>query len=285
MKKREIIKQHNTAQLWNLILQFTFIDITRQYKGSIFSWIWLLGAPLLFTATYIFGLAIGGDFTGDVKINGVDYNQVSWLLIGSSVWTYVGTAMVKSCNSIKEYRWIVVGIGIPIYIPPIFTNLSKLIIGLFSFFLSTLIYIIIWIVTNNGGAPSIFTYHLLQAPLTFFFILLFLILLSLVIAPISAVSKDVSHILVLLPAIIAWLSAVTIEPVDTFYTNPNALDIIVRINPFFHMIDQLRQSVMGYTVGEFWWISHVSFWSFIFVLGILAVFINKKFKRHIADII
>ena len=284
MKNSKIKKQYGFFQLFNLIIQLTFIDMMKQYKGSIFSWLWILGAPILFTATYIFGLAIGGDFTnGLININGVEYSQISWLLIGSSVWTYIGTAVVKSCNSIKEYRWIVVGIGVPIFIPPIFTNLSKLWIGIFSFILSVLVYIIIWFASNSS--TPIFTWHLLQVPLVFLFILLFLTLLSLVMAPISAVSKDMTQIIILLPAVLAWLSAVTIQPQNSFYTNPNTLDIIMRINPFYHLLDQARQSILGYSNGEFWWVSHVSFWSFILVLLALSIFITKKFKKHIADII
>ncbi|MGL5630289.1 MAG: ABC transporter permease [Mycoplasmoidaceae bacterium] len=288
--KKSYFVQKNKKQLLNMIWRMAIIDIYKQYKGSIFAWIWLFGAPLLFVGTYIFGLTIGGSFkTEGIKIGRNTYDETSWLIIGSFAWTYMGSAITKSCNSIREYSWIITGIGAPIYTIPIFTNLSKVVIGAFSMIISVLLYIVIYelkiIESPKDHHGPLFTVRFLYFPLTIFSSFLFLSLLSLAIAPISAISKDVTNIIILIPAILAWLSAVTIPPKDNFYNNKSVINIIMIINPFFHLIDQFRQSVLGYGGGTYWWIGEISFWLVMIGLLVISIFITTKMAKHIADIV
>lgn len=294
MKKAEFKKN------LNIIIRFSIIDLKRPFKSSVLSWFWLIIQPLLMILMYFFAFSASGNnidylilkrdsnlfYIGEYNFI---YHRTSWLIIGVLTWNYIGMVISLGPLSIKQYSWLITSLGKPLYLPPIIVNFSKGYIGIISIIISWIIYIIIAATninvpidnSNNIINGPIINLKILQLPLIIIFIFLFMTLWSCALAPFSSFSKDLMNIIGIMPLFLSWITGVFLEN-----ANPDsALGIIMRLNPFNFLIENLRGSIMGFQWFYQDIISFISFITFIVILFVLSYFSMKKSKKLVVDLI
>lgn len=278
-------------EIWthrNLIKKMAIIDMKRKYKASALSGFWLVFAPALMIFTYWFSFAAGGMFGDTVIMNNIKFPRISWLIIGVMTWTYCGDIIASGPSALKGYSWIVTKFGVPLTIPPIFVNISKFIVGSATIFVSWIINIIIVVSSPSLEGVRAVTPYILELPIVLFLLFCFLTVWSLLFAPLNAISRDFQNLIVMIPMFVSWVSSVFI-PLETADSS-NPLYIISQINPFYFLITGVRKTILG--SGELFtpdnsiqWYSILSFFLFFILFAAIALFINKKARRIVVDLI
>ncbi len=279
---------------WRKIFVMSMIDLKSSFKASVLTWFWVVLAPLLTIGMYIFSFAISGDNVESIDIISYDYNDLwsssleltsnsfnrtGWLIIGVLTWTFVGGSLTSGSNSIRTYSWLVSKIGSPLYVPPTFTCLSKSYIGIGSIFISWIIYMII----AGCSGDTVISYNILQLPLMIILLFCFMLLWSIAVSPLCAISKDVFNVITILPMLLQWITGVFLPISNSVYNEP--LGYVFRINPFNFLIDGIRGSIMSYSYIWNDWVSLVSFVCFFVILFVLASYITKRSKRLVVDLV
>lgn len=289
-------------EIWEnkkIIFRLSIIDFKSFFKTSILSYIWVFISPALMIGMYLFSFAASGANIETIKIidfsdyssiyfssnfSSIEVSKIGWLIIGVLTWGYIGSILITGSNSIRNYNWLVTKIGTPLSTPPMLVNLSKSYIGISSIFVSWIIYMIIAATNTNSSVYSeVITIQILQLPLMIVFLFLFMSLWSLIISPLTAISKDVLNVVGIIPMLFQWITGVFL-PLSPSNMN-STLGIIFRINPFNFLISNIRNSIMG--TGYFWTdgISLISFLGFFILMLLLAIFINKRSKTLVVDLV
>lgn len=281
-------------QNWRKIFIMSVVDFKSQFKASVLTWFWVVINPALTIGMYLFSFAAGGENVETVGLISFDYNQfasfdatytssnypkIGWLIIGVLTWTYVGSVLSAGSQSTRQYSWMVTKIGTPLSTPPTLVTISKSYIGISTIIVSWFIYMIV--AACHGD--QIISLNILQLPLMIIFLFSFLLLWSLTISPLTAISKDVYNVVLIIPVLLQWVTGVFL-PLDASQFNEQ-LGIIFRINPFSFLLDGVRGSIIGNS--WFWndWVSLVSFFSFFALFFGLASFLNKRSKKLVVDLV
>lgn len=279
---------------WRKIFIMSIVDFKSQFKASVLTWFWVVINPALTIGMYLFSFAVGGENIENTHLISFEYNQlasfgsrpisheyskIGWLIIGVLTWTYVGSVLSFGSQSTKQYSWMVTKIGTPLSTPPALVTLSRSYIGILSIIVSWFIYMIIAASYGN----QIISLNILQLPLMIVFLFSFLLLWSLVISPLTAISKDVYNVVLIIPILLQWITGVFLPLNISQFNEP--LGIIFRINPFSFLLDGVRGSIIGNS--WFWndWVSLISFFSFFILFFSLASFLNKRSKKLVVDLV
>ncbi len=285
---KEIIKN------WRKIFIMSLVDFKSQFKASVLTWFWVVINPALTIGMYLFSFAVGGENVETVGLISFKYNELSsfdtnyipteypkigWLIIGVLTWTYVGSVLSAGSTSIKNYSWIVTKIGTPLSTPPTLVTISKSYIGISSIIVSWFIYMII----SACHGDEVISLNIIQLPLMIIFLFTFLLLWSLVLSPLTAISKDVHNVILIIPILLQWITGVFLPLAPSEFNEP--LGIIFRINPFSFLLDGVRGSIIGNS--WFWndWVSLTSFLLFFAFFFAFASFLNKRSKRLVVDLV
>lgn len=271
----------------SIIWKMSIVDMKRKYKASILSWFWLILQPALMVFTYWFSFQSGNMFPDGLEILGVNYNYLQWLLIGVLTWSYCGDILLSGPSAIKNYIWISKSFGIPPYIPSIFVNISKFIVGVGLMLVG---FIISMIINGVEGRP-VATLAALEIPLVFILMFTFMSAWSYFLSPAIAISRDMQNIILTIPMILGWVSGVFIVPSGVIPGDSNEIfNIILQINPFNFLVNSVRSSMMGY--GSIFipsiyneWYSILSFFLFLIFFVGFGYLIHKKTVKYLLDII
>lgn len=291
-------------EIWlnrKIIFRLSIVDFKSFFKTSILSYFWVFISPALMIGMYLFSFAAAGsdveeipiiNFSTNTHINFIDefntinVSKIGWLIIGVLTWSYIGSILASGSNSIRTYNWLVTKVGTPLSTPPMLVNVSKSYIGIASIFVSWIIYMIIAGVNKMNGAnlhSEIITTQILQLPFMVILLFIFMALWSLITSPLTAISKDVLNVIAIVPMLLQWITGVFL-PLNQSNMN-SALGVVFRINPFNFLISNIRNSIMG--TGYFWTdgISLISFFSFFLLMFLFALFINKRSKTLVVDLV
>lgn len=272
----------------NLIKKMAIVDLKRRYKASALSAFWLVITPAIMIFTYWFSFSTSGQYHDTIVINGQQFMRIAWLIVGVLSWNYLGDIIASGPMSLRNYAWVVTKFGVPITIPPIFINLSKAILGFSIIFSSWIINVFIALFGSVETAP-VATVYILELPIILFLMFWFMTAWSLFLSPLYAISRDFQNFIGMVPMFVAWVSSVFM-PLSVADTS-SAYYTIIQINPFYFLITGLRKSILG--AGELFtpdgitvqWYSIMSFFIFLIVITAIALFVNKKAKRVVIDLI
>lgn len=273
------------------IITMSVVDMKSSFKTSILSYFWIFISPCLMIGMYLFSFFAAGQNIDTIELplynyydintipNPIEFSRIGWLIIGVLTWTFVGGVIVSGSQSIRNYSWMITKVGSPLCVPPILICLSKAYVGFATILASWFIYMIISSTTGLGQIVSI---NILQLPLILFLLFSFICLYCLIISPLSAISRDILNLAILIPIFLQWITGVFL-PLDIDKIN-EPIGIFFRINPFHFLLEGIRGSIMG--TSFFWndWISMTSFFSFFILFILLAGYINKRAKKLVVDL-
>jgi teichoic acid transport system permease protein len=185
------------SQIWRLAV----FELRKGARGAVFGWFWVFAKPLIYIGVFWFALEIGlraGSTVGD-------YPFLIWLASGLIPWFYMSTFLGAGSNVYKRYSYLVNRVSFPTAVIPSFFSLSEFII--FAISMAVLI-----IAMPISGFPL--TIYLVQVPLITLLMFVFFILFSLMVSPLTAISKDFANLMQMFRLPVFWLSGVIFN-IDT----------------------------------------------------------------------
>ena len=131
----------------------------------------------------------------------------------------------------------------------------------------------------KGIYPNIYWIQIIYYAIAAFILLL---AISLTTSALVVVSRDIEFLLKSVIVLVFWVSPI-LWPISNI-TNP-LLNIVVKLNPFFYVIEGFRESILYH---QWFWQSPVLtlyFWGVVVVLMLFGIFIHGKLRDYFADIL
>ncbi|WP_277679780.1 ABC transporter permease [Gracilibacillus dipsosauri] len=264
------IRQVLAEQFQNkeLMLRMAVFDIKGMYQIHYLGTLWQFLNPAIQVAIYwtVFGLGMrGGQPVGDVPF-------FLWLLMGLIPWFFISPSLTQSSNSIYQKVSLVSKMNFPVSLLPT----VKLISNSFQFIILMVILQIILLL--YGYKPSV---YILQLP--YFIVALYAFLFSFAIlsSTIATLIRDYQMLLQSMIRMILYLSPVLWDPNGDRV--PEYLSNILKLNPFYYIIEGFRSSMLGTS----WFFEEpiymLYFWSLTFALLYLGTKVHVKLRNNFVD--
>ena len=262
-----IIKEH--VEYKNQIIKLAKADLIKTYRGAALGWTWAIIKPAVTIFVYWFAFSIGLRMGKDV--NGFPY--FLWLIAGVVPWFYMSEMITGGTDCIRKYSYLVTKMKFPVATIPTFVNISKFMIHLI------LIAVVILIFILFGYFPDI---YIIQLPFYMLLTFVFFNIWGLFSAPLAVISKDYSNLVKSFITAIFWLSGIMWNPATI--SNP-LLKKVLMINPITYLVNGFRNCF----INKVWfWESPktlLCFIAIIVILAILAVWIYKRLRKEIPDVL
>ena len=262
-----IIKEH--VEYKNQIIKLAKADLIKTYRGAALGWTWAIIKPAVTIFVYWFAFSIGLRMGKDV--NGFPY--FLWLSAGVVPWFYMSEMITGGTDCIRKYSYLVTKMKFPVATIPTFVNISKFMIHLI------LVVVVILIFILFGYFPDI---YIIQLPFYMLLTFVFFNIWGLFSAPLAVISKDYSNLVKSFITAIFWLSGIMWNPATI--SNP-VLKKVLMINPITYLVNGFRNCF----INKVWfWESPktlLCFIAIILILAILAVWIYKRLRKEIPDVL
>lgn len=255
-KINEIIKYKD------LLINLTAKELKLKYKNSILGFLWSFLNPLMMLIVYTFAFK----YVMKVQIP----NFTVFLLCGILPWTFFQTSIIGSTHSIVVNAGLVKKVYFPREIIPlssIFSNFINYLITMIVLFLAILIFKV-----KIGVA-------IFLMPLVLILMLLFTIGLSLGLAALNVLYRDVSHFVEIV--FMAWFYFTPI--VYSMSLIPERFRIFLLLNPMTLIIESLRDTLINNQLPKISYLVALIIIDIIFVLLGYRIFsrIEKSFAEEI----
>lgn len=263
----KIIKEH--IEYKNQIIKLAKADLVKTYRGAALGWAWAIIKPAVTIFVYWFAFSIGLRMGKDV--NGFPY--FLWLIAGVVPWFYMSEMITGGTDCIRKYSYLVTKMKFPVATVPTFVNISKFMIHLILIAAVILIFILF------GYSPDI---YIIQLPFYMLLTFVFFNIWGLLSGPLAVISKDYSNLVKSFITAIFWLSGIMWNP--TTINNP-ILKKVLMINPITYLVTGFRNCF----INKVWfWESPktlLCFITIIVILAMLAVWIYKRLRKEIPDVL
>lgn len=252
----------------NLIFRMAKFDIKAMYQIHYLGSLWQFINPLIQVAIYfvVFGVGLrAGSDIGETPF-------LVWLLLGLIPWFFISPTIIQGSNSIHQKVSLVSKMRFPVSVLPTI----KIVGNSFQFFvLFGLMFIIVMI---YGIYPSI---YILQLPYYLFCLYVFLFAFSILSSTIATLVRDYQTLLQQLMRMLLYLSPILWNPAGADV--PNWLSNMLKLNPFYYIIEGIRHSFLGGTWFFEDYIYLIYFWLLTFVLLFFGTTIHFRFRKSFVD--
>lgn len=264
----EIIKDH--IQYRQQIFKLAKADLIKTYRGAALGWSWAIIKPAVTIFVYWFTFQIG--LRGSTEVEGFPF--FLWLIAGVIPWFYMSDMITGGTECIRKYSYLVTKMKFPISTIPTFFSISKFMVHLALLIIMILIFIIM------GYPPDI---YLLQLPIYMLLSFAFFTIFSLFSSLLACMSKDFSNLVKSLVTAVFWLSGI-IWNINTIKDIP-WLKSLLKVNPVTYLVEGYRNCF----IHKIWiWESPktlVSFLVILLVLAIAAIWIYRRLRKEIPDVL
>lgn len=263
----DILKEHFLYK--SQIFALAKVDLCRTYKGAFLSWFWAIFKPAFAIFVYYFTFAIGLRASKDM----FGYPYFLWLIAGVIPWFYINDILYQGSESIRKYSYLVTKIKFPTSTIPTFCSISKFTIHLILMAIAIIIFIF-------SGYPL--DIYCLQLPFYMCLMFLFFTTFSLLLASLSAISKDFFNVVKSSVFALFWLSGVIWDP--SSISNP-IIKGILYFNPITYIVNGYRNCF----IKKIWFfeepLSLICFLTVFFIIFVLSIFVYKRVKKDIPDLL
>jgi lipopolysaccharide transport system permease protein len=204
-------KLFNWAELWRykeLFYFFTWRDIKIKYKQTLLGFLWAVLQPLLMMTifTLFFGRAL------NIPSQGLPYPV--YVFSGLLIWNIFSTGLSNAANSMVNNASIIK----KIYFPRLIVPVSSILVALFDFLMTLLLFAVILIFYQQPVSWTIFFYW----PLAIFFSMMTTLGLG------------------------CWLAALNVKYRDFRYVIPFLIQILFFLTPVIYPISLLKYPMLQY---------------------------------------
>lgn len=251
-----------------LVLALARNDFRARYTGSLMGTGWAFAQPLLTILMYLFVYRVA--FQGAAMNDGVPFWV--WMIVGITPWFFFAEATATSTTALLDYSFLVKKIPFDIEVVPSIKVVS-----------SALIHAIVWAVVVAivffSGVPV----SIAWLQVFYYFVALVLLVsgLGLLTASITPFFRDTSHVVGVALQFLFWLT-----PIGWSVTNlPAPWDKVLAANPVFYIVEGMRDALLH---GRAFWsrpILTLYFWGVVILLHVVANFLFRRLRPHIADVL
>ncbi|MDD6815359.1 MAG: ABC transporter permease [Firmicutes bacterium] len=263
---KEIIKDH--IEYRRQLVQLAKADMKKAYGGVLgMGWAIIRPAILIFVFWFAFsvGLRKGGDVEG--------YPFFLWLIAGMIPWFYMRDMITGGAGSIRRYKYLVTKIKFPVSTIPTFVSMGNLATH------AGLVVLMIGIFLLFGYRPTI---YYLQIPLYMILMFLFFTAWGLFSGVLSSISRDFLNLVKSLTQALFWMSGILY---DANGIDQQWIRNILLFNPVTILVNGYRNALIYHK--WFWedWQQLVNFAIVYAVMLLLAVWVYRKLKKDIPDVL
>lgn len=248
-------------EIWQyreLLLGLVNKELKVRYKNSVLGFFWSMAQPVFLLLVY--GVAFS------ILKAGFDKFAV-WLMCGLIVWTFAGTTLSTSVQSITANQHLVSKVSFPRAVLP----LASLGASLVHFFLQSVAFGVVLIVLRH---PVDWSYAWLL-PIAALVLTLFLSSLALLLSTVNVYARDTQHLLDLALQGMFWAIPVLYEyqRVSNWFVSHGWPSWTPLLNPFTPVVITFQRAVYGTAfVGDRQLLPDTSQWWYLRNLGVLALF-------------
>ncbi|WP_265906334.1 ABC transporter permease [Lacticaseibacillus nasuensis] len=248
-------------------------DEKSTFQAHILGNIWQILDPLINIAIYwvVFGMILYGNRPMD------GYSYIAWLLPGFITWQFMRAEVLGASKSMVSRVQMVSKMQFPVSTIPSMTLANQLINYWWMLGISVLIML------KYGVRPSA---SWLQFVYYFICMIAFLYAVGLITSTITVVVRDFHTLLNSVMQLMFWVSGTIFNMnANAVMENHPTIIKIIQMNPFYYVINGMRDAFLG--TGWFYHDikSMVIFWTITGILLILGSHIHLKFRSRFIDYI
>lgn len=266
---KEIINEHISYK--SQITSLAKVDINKNFKGSGLGWVWAFVKPTMTIFVFWFAITIG--FRGSKNIDGIICPYFLWLVVGMVTWFYMRDMIYSGASCFRRYKHLVTKIKFPVSIIPTFVSLSNL----YSHILLMAGVIVLFFCF--GFPPSVYW---LQLPLYTAFMLMFTIVWSMATGLLSVVSRDFHNMLKAMVSAIFWLSGILFDVNSIPY---EWIRVLFYFNPVTYIVEGYRNCFTRHVWFFEQWQQMLCFLFVLFAFVMLALWLYKRLRKEIPDVL
>lgn len=244
------------------------VSLNKRYSGSLLGIFWGIVKPTLFIAVYWFAIAIG--IRGGKPMEDVPY--ILWLIPGIVPWFFLADSLTIGGSSVRSNSHLVTKMVYPVATLPVSEVLSLFFVHLMMLALATAVFVF------SGFGLTIYFVQILYYV---FCALAFAIVTATLLSALTAVSRDIEHMVKSTITMLFWLSPI-LWSLDRIGT---PLRHIIMLNPIAYIALGYRNAF----VTERWffaqWEYMTYFWCFMLVLTLFSSFMFSTLQKEFADVL
>ena len=263
---KEIIKDH--IEYRRQLVQLAKADMKKAY-GGVLGMGWAIIRPAIMIFVFWFAFSVGLRKGGDVE----GYPFFLWLIAGMIPWFYMRDMITGGAGSIRRYKYLVTKIKFPVSTIPTFVSMGSLATH------AGLVVLMIGIFLLFGYRPTI---YYLQIPLYMILMFLFFTAWGLFSGVLSSISRDFLNLVKSLTQALFWMSGILY---DANGIDQQWIRNILLFNPVTILVNGYRNALIYHK--WFWedWQQLVNFAIVYAVMLLLAVWVYRKLKKDIPDVL
>jgi teichoic acid transport system permease protein len=253
----------------DLIFRMAKFDVKATYQIHYLGTLWQFINPLIQVAIYYIVFGIG--LRGGRPIEG-DTPFLVWLLLGLIPWFFIAPTIIQGSNSIYQKVNLVSKMNFPVSVLPTIRMVGN------SFQFLVLMCILFIVILIHGIFPSI---YILQLPYYLICLYMFLFAFSILSSTIATLIRDYQTLLQQIMRMLLYLSPILWNPASEQV--PDWLSNILKLNPFYYIIEGIRDSFLG---GEWFFENYIYmmyFWVLTFVILYFGTKIHFRFRKNFVD--
>lgn len=251
----------------SLILELTKKDFQARYLGSYLGITWAFIQPAINIVILWFVFEKG------FKSAPIDkFPFILWLIAGIIPWFFISDSISSATSSVIDNSYLVKKVVFRVSILPIIKLLSALFIH------SIFMVIIIITFVTYGFDPNVYT---LQIVYYVFCSIVLILGITWMTSALIVFLKDIGQLVTMFLQFFFWLTPI-------FWSIgivPAKFQGILRLNPFYYVIDGYRESLIYHR--WFWedMNATVHFWALTISLFVLGAFLFRRLRPHFADVL
>lgn len=205
---------------YKIILSLAIFEFKKRSLDTYFGWIWSLVTPLsqMFILLFILQFVFKSQ----------QEHLVLWLISGITVWTFIQTSLLKTCNTLLSRKMLIQNQRINQWQLILSDLLSEFIV--FSPFM--LVAVVAAFVENTASLKLLLIIYLLIT------LIVFLYGIALILATLTVFIRDLPHLLTIVLQIGFWLTPIAYSK----HMIEGTVAIFIFLNPFSYFVE-LSQSI------------------------------------------
>lgn len=267
---KEIIE--NRKLIWNLAKN----DFKQKFAGSYLGIVWAFVNPIVTVLVYWFVFSKALTAAPATTRAGIQVPYVLWLVAGLVPWFYFSEVLNVGTNVLIEYNYLVKKVVFKITTLPLVKAISSLFVHVFFIAFTLILY------SCYHYYPTVYTLQIIYYSFAMFVFVLGLIYAT---SAMNVFFRDLGQIIGVILQIGMWMTPIMWNIDAMADSIPNAVMIILKLNPMFYIVNGYRDSLIA-GVG-FWEHPHLTLYYWILTLVILigGTTIFRKLQNHFADVL